>query len=364
MQKIYAKNLCDTTNKQFQTAMSLDCNIEGALMPDAHAGYTLPIGAVIKSQGVVFPSYVGYDIGCGLCSVKINLKKDDIFNDLESLKNDILKNIPLGFNNHEQKQSLPQLPSATSVGQELLVNVGSYALGTLGGGNHFIEIGAGQDNFVSVTIHSGSRGLGAKIAEYYMNMANKNKNNGDAEGHNGFDIDSQAGQDYLQDMNMALEFALSNRRAMIDSILDSIATITELPVKIDRFINRNHNHAELVTGCCVIHRKGATHAELDMLGVVPANMKDGCFIVRGKGNPDSICSSSHGAGRVLSRSQAKKTINFCDLAREMKGIVNNHNESTIDEAPAVYKNIFEVMDLQKDLVDVVEHIKPLLNIKG
>lgn len=186
--------------------------------------------------------------------------------------------------------------------------------------------------------------------------------NTNIEDHFGFDISSQSGQDYLIDMRLCLEFALENRRHIIDSILFCVQQQVGT-FKTTRFINCNHNHAEL-RGSFVIHRKGATHAEAGMLGVIPGNMKDGSFIVEGRGCPESLSSSSHGAGRVLSRRKAKDTLDYQDFVSSMSGIVSNHTESTIEESPLAYKNIFEVMDLQKDLVSVIEHVRPILNIKG
>lgn len=400
--KIYAKVLEDEALKQFNEAMSLECNIQGALMPDAHAGYTLPIGAVIKSKDMVFPSYVGYDIGCGMCAVNIDITKDNI--DLEILKNDILRNIPIGFNKHTKPQKI-NLPIDKYIlndfSKEKIKDTGVYQIGTLGGGNHFIEIGESQkDKTLWIIIHSGSRGLGYKIADYFMSIATqgqidleklekefiigkeifKEKNpegykkafvkfrnkkwnevSKNKEGHFGFNINSKNGKSYLNCMDFALDFALENRKTMIDKILNAISLQKQFKQKT--FINRNHNHAELKDGY-VIHRKGATHAERDMLGVIPANMKDGSFIVKGKGNIDSMCSSSHGAGRVLSRKKAKETLDLKEFHNTMKGITTNHSDDTIDESPKAYKNIFEVMELQKDLVEIVDRSIPILNIKG
>lgn len=182
------------------------------------------------------------------------------------------------------------------------------------------------------------------------------------EGHYGFDIGSEVGKAYINDLNESLQFALDNREAMINNILKCMEPIFG-KIETSRFINRNHNHAEIKDDF-VIHRKGATHAEKDMMGVIPGNMKDGSFIVKGKGNFDSMCSSSHGAGRVLSRRKAKDTLDVAEFNESMKGIVTNHSSGTIDEAPKAYKNIFEVMDQQKDLVEVIDRIVPILNIKG
>jgi tRNA-splicing ligase RtcB len=160
-------------------------------------------------------------------------------------------------------------------------------------------------------------------------------------------------------MECALAFALENRKRMIEKIVTLLGNPKEL-----LFINRNHNHAQLLEGGYVIHRKGATHANKDMLGVVPGNMRDGSFIVRGKGNEESLCSSSHGAGRVLSRNKALSTLSLDEFHQDMQKIVSNHTDATLDESPRAYKNIFEVMELQKDLVDVIDYVRPFLNIKG
>lgn len=398
--KIYAEVLEDEALKQFNEAMSLECNVQGALMPDAHTGYTLPIGAVIKTKGVVFPSYVGYDIGCGMCAAKLNIKKDGI--DLEKLKKYILDTIPIGKNRHKEPIHFEiSTEDTTDFLVSHIKNIAEYQVGTLGQGNHFIEIGESEkDRKIWIVIHSGSRGFGHKIASHYMDLAVienidlselekdfikgkekfkelkpkiykeafkkhiekryskliKNK-----EGHYGFDIDSENGKKYLADMNYCLEFALENRKAMIARIYEGI--FEQKVCKIEKFINRNHNHAELKDGF-VIHRKGATHAEKGMDGVIPGNMKDGSFIVRGLGNEESLCSSSHGAGRVFSRTKAKDVLNIEDFNSEMVGIVTNHTSNTLDEAPKAYKNIFEVMRLQKDLVEVVDREIPILNIKG
>ena len=394
--KIYADILEDEALEQFNNAMALECNIQGALMPDTHTGYTLPIGAVIKSKSKIFPSYVGYDIGCGMCAVKLDIYKEDI--DLEKLKQFILDSIPLCIHRHKQPQDY-EIKDSTVFTKNKFKQIGRFQIGTLGGGNHFIELGTGKDNKVWIVIHSGSRGFGAKIAEHYMKLAIKSnidktifekefeENNQDfkqhnlykykkakekyinrsvenylkknLEGHYGFDIDSQDGQDYILDMNCALDFALANRKAMINTIISFLDNPKELI-----FINRNHNHAEVLDDGYVIHRKGATHAELGMYGVIPGNMKDGSFIVKGKGCEDSLNSSSHGAGRVLSRRQAKLKLNLDEFHTNMNGIVTNHTNDTLDESSKAYKNIFEVMELQKDLVEVINYIKPILNIKG
>lgn len=189
-------------------------------------------------------------------------------------------------------------------------------------------------------------------------LKNRQKVKINPEGQHLFHIDSYEAKAYITDMNYCLEYALENRKKMVYKIVELLGNPKEL-----EFINRNHNHAELKDGLW-IHRKGATHAEKDMMGVIPGNMRDGSFIVKGKGNPNSLYSSSHGAGRVLSRVQAQKTLSLEEFKNEMTKVVAKVDTETLDESPFAYKNIFEVMELQKDLVEVVDHIKPLVNIKG
>ena len=196
----------------------------------------------------------------------------------------------------------------------------------------------------------------------------------DVEGLHSLNIHSEIGKQYLIDMNFCLQYAIMNRKTMISNIAEGIMEqFDNAPIK-GTLINRNHNHAEVFNSSTdgsyvgevkeIIHRKGATHAEEGMLGVIPGNMRDGSFIVKGKGNPDSMCSSSHGAGRVLSRKKAKATLDLDEFMTESAKLVTNHTEKMLDEAPGAYKDIFEVMELQSDLVEVVDRVIPLINIKG
>lgn len=411
--KIYGEIIEKEALDQFRETMNHPSTVQGALMPDAHTGYTLPIGCVWKTKGKIFPAAVGYDIGCGMSAIRTSVNTFTT-EDLELLKSKIMSFIPLGRDTHKYKQKLPNYNGISEIAKNAFKDIAPFQLGTLGSGNHFIEIGKDREGFLNIVIHSGSRNVGHKIAEHYMKLAAmedvdkeryekefEEKNNWkdinpegyekakeefvyrrtrarlntNIEGHYGFDINSKYGKEYLNDLNEALQFALDNREAMINNILKCMNFVFG-KLETSRFINRNHNHAEIqeilfsdgsgnfIPEQYVIHRKGATHAEEGMLGVIPGNMKDGSFIVKGKGNLNSMSSSSHGAGRVLSRSKAKATLSTEDFHKDMKGIVTNHTDDTIDEAPKAYKNIFEVMELQKDLVEVIDHIKPLINIKG
>lgn len=357
---------------QFYRAMKQDFSVAGALMPDTHKGYSLPIGAVVATEGVVVPSWVGYDIGCGMCAMPVSVEKDKVAENAKAIFDRVYQDIPVGFSvNSKPSEGATSLSlcDLSKEGREIAEKKKwLQAMGSLGGGNHFIEIGFDEDDTVWVIIHSGSRGVGHGLAQHYMRLASPNRKA--SEGHYGFRTDSELGQAYINDLNWALQYALDNRREMLRRVAivlhelagrDSMEDVSTLYGS--RLINRNHNHAVERDGLW-IHRKGATHAEEGMMGVIPGNMRDGSFIVRGKGNPDSLWSSSHGAGRVLGRREAKEALNVGEFKEEMKGIVAKVDEKTLDESPFAYKDIFSVMEQQKDLVEVVAHVTPIINIKG
>ena len=319
---------------------------------------------MVATDGLVLPAWVGYDIGCGMCAVRTSILKHEILPHRERIFDGMYRCIPTGFHHNKRPsqwdyQQYPMTPMLKS----LFGKNGLSQLGSLGSGNHFIEISHDEQNHVWIVIHSGSRNLGHATATHYMKLASKS---GKArEGHFGFRADSQQGQDYITDMRFCLEFALRNRQEMIDRALKEIYHLVrggETPVRL-AFINRTHNHAELKDGLW-IHRKGATHAEKGMEGVIPGNMRDGSFIVVGKGNEESLNSSSHGAGRAMSRTQAKSLIKMDNFKRQMRGITSKVVKSTLDEAPDAYKNIFEVLKMQADLVEVTHHLLPIINVKA
>lgn len=361
--KIYAEVLEDTALEQFNSAMEQDFAVQGALMPDAHTGYSLPIGAVVATEGVIVPSWVGYDIGCGMCALPTSFDSDLVRGKSEEIFNEIYRRIPVGF-------AVNGYPAETYLTRDGLSDVGRLAfdkrkgllgIGTLGGGNHFIEIGEDESKKVWIIIHSGSRGVGHGIATEYMRLAS---NDGKVrEGHFGLNTTSDLGRSYIIDQAWGLEYALDNRKEMMRRVVSSIKEHTEGVGEFSDLINRNHNHADLKDGL-YIHRKGATHAEEGMMGVIPGNMRDGSFIVRGKGNPESLWSSSHGAGRVLGRKQAKRELDLRDFESEMTGVKARVDEGTLDESPMAYKDIFEVMRLQEGLVEIIHHVRPIINIKG
>lgn len=359
---IFAEALELEALEQFESAMSLPFAVKGALMPDAHAGYSLPIGAVVATDGMILPAWVGYDIGCGMCAVPTTFKRADVKTSAEQIFKSIYRGVPVGFG-HNQKDSvwdysaLAHTPALAAI----FAKNGLRQLASLGGGNHFIEIGFDENDAVWIIIHSGSRGVGHAVATHYMKLAS---GDGKArEGHFGFAADSAEGRNYTDDLAFCLAFALENRHQIIQRVVRAMAHYCDGSADWGRLINRNHNHAEIKDGLW-IHRKGATHAEAGMLGVIPGNMRDGSFIVEGKGNPAALWSSSHGAGRVLGRKAAQRSLSVEQFTDTMRGVVAKVDAETLDESPFAYKDIFDVMRQQADMVEIKHHIRPLINIKG
>jgi tRNA-splicing ligase RtcB (3'-phosphate/5'-hydroxy nucleic acid ligase) len=339
--------------------------VQAALMPDCHEGYSVPIGAVFASKDVIYPSAVGYDIGCGMLAFHTPLKKSLVEAYTDDIFNSIYRAVPTGFSHNEKDETWDWEDLAHSEKMyEVFSKNGLKQLGTLGGGNHFIEIAYDEDDYVWVIVHSGSRNVGHTIATHYMKIAS---GDGKArEGNYGLKESTEDALAYTMDLSFCLEFALENRKRILKRVLRELFYYTKYGDYDEQFtglINRNHNHCQYKDGL-YIHRKGATHAELGMYGVIPGNMRDGSFIVRGLGNEDSLCSSSHGAGRVLGRRQAKDTLDVNKFEETMSGIKAKVSSETLDESPFAYKNIFDVMEQQKELVEIIHHVKPLINIKG
>ena len=375
--KIYGEEYIDEKAKaQFFNALALDWVVRGALMPDAHLGYALPIGGVVSTKGIVVPSWVGYDIGCGMCAVPISCDIDSLREYASEIFDEIYRQVPVGFHHNERPvtwREYSSLDKSDWFDYTFHEKGGLKQLGTLGGGNHFIEIGEDKTGQAWIIVHSGSRNVGHTTAQYYMREASyihtgKRKAR---EGHYGFDVNSDLGIDYIRDARCAQAMALKNRKVIIDRVVNAISYCTPCEPLTDEIINRNHNHIDIREDEEIIHRKGATHAEQGMLGVIPGNMRDGSFIVRGLGNPDSLYSSSHGAGRMLGRKQAKDLLakepeRLDSFQRSMKDfeITAKTDASVIDESPMAYKDLYKVMEYQSELVEVVTHIRPIINVKG
>lgn len=379
MNKYIANFAIDTderTKEQFKACYKLPFVEKAALMPDAHAGYVAPIGAVLVTKKQIVPSWVGFDIGCGVTAVQI--KNEDILkkikNNAEDIFKEVKKSIPMGLGNLTHPQTLhrktieefnkhleefTKKPHDPEV-YKILKNKGKSNLGSLGEGNHFIEIGEYSDE-AWIIIHTGSRNIGHKVATIYMKKAAKDDT--EFEKTHPLDIESIEGKEYLNTLNFLLEFALLNRLEIVYKVIDVLEVILKEPMQYELWTNKNHNHAVL-EGKYFVHRKGATPAKKGERGVIPGNMRDGSYLVEGLGNEEFLDSSSHGAGRKMSRSQARKEISLETFKESMKGILGTIQKEIIDEAPDAYKNISEVMDAQKESVKVIKHIKPIINWKG
>ncbi len=357
-----------SAQQQIYDALALEFLIKLAIMPDCHTGYTLPIGGVALLDNVISPEYVGYDVGCGMCFIITRLLASKFFNyQKKKLKlfDDIYKRIPVGFNSRKKGRIYRDFKNASG-SQELAdkVNAKLYIqLGTLGGGNHFIEIGVNREGYITIAIHSGSRNIGHSIASYYMNLSK----HVDVHLPKGFlDLSSECGQQYLYDMNFALDYALENRTLMMRSVLDLFGYNShEIDVLVNKhMINENHNHA-IVNGNEVLHRKGATPADKGQIGIIPGSMKSGIYVTEGLGNEKYLNSSSHGAGRKMSRKKAKAIITMERFEKQMDGIIAKVETSTKDEAPDAYKNLETVINSQEGIViKTLDHAAPLINVKG
>lgn len=344
-----------------------------AIMPDTHQGFGMPIGAVLATKGVIIPNAVGVDIGCGMCSLRTSLTDIDTA-DLKGVMSIIRETVPVGFNHHKSQQSENWMPKRKGilpiVNQEY--DSALYQIGTLGGGNHFIEIQKGSDGYIWIMIHSGSRNIGFTVANHYNDIAKAlNKAAGE-------DISTELAyipesskyfELYKNEMNYCLEFALANRKLMMERVKTAFREVRP-EIEFSHFINKPHNFAaeeEHFGETVMVHRKGATRVRKGEWGMIPGSQGTGSFLVKGKGEALSFESCAHGAGRIMSRTQARKQL---DLEEEVKaldelGVLHSiRGRSDLDEAPGSYKDIDEVMRNQKDLVEVQIELQPLAVIKG
>ena len=346
-----------------------------AIMPDAHQGYGMPIGGVMSTNNVVVPNAVGVDIGCGMNAVKTSLIGKDLNADgLRSVMKLIRDRIPIGFNHHTKPQQwdgFDNAPKLSIIDQEL--HSAHYQLGTLGGGNHFLEIQRDTTGFVWLMLHSGSRNLGFKIAKHYNIIACRLCDQWFSELPDKelsfLPLQTSEAMEYLKAMDFALLFALESRKRMMEAMMKSLSDVYG-DIKFEEPINVHHNyarHEHHFGRNVIVHRKGATSAKLGEYGIIPGSQGTSSHIVKGLGNKESFESCSHGAGRKMGRKQAQREL---DLNEEIKklddaGIIHAiRSHSDLEEAPGAYKSIDIVMENQKDLVEIVETLTPLCVIKS
>ena len=351
-----------------------------AFMPDLHGGKGMPIGGVMATRGVVIPNAVGVDIGCGMCAVKTSLRAEDIPS--EVLRKQILRGIrnqiPLGFDHHKKAQDEAFMPQGFDVDKLTVVSrqyvSATKQVGTLGGGNHFIELQKDTDGTLWVMIHSGSRNLGAQVGSYYNERAKVQNKRWFSVVSPDIDmaflpIQSDEAHAYWDEMLYCVEFALCNRRLMMQRICEVIGNVYP-DAQFEPMINIAHNYAAWENHFdenVIVHRKGATRARVGEIGIIPGSQGTKSYIVEGLGNPDSFQSCSHGAGRLMSRTEAVRTLSLEDeVAKlESQGIVHAvRYQKDLEEAAGAYKNIDEVMAAQTDLVKIVTELSPVAVIKG
>ncbi|MDL2248446.1 RtcB family protein [Tyzzerella sp. OttesenSCG-928-J15] len=366
-----------------------------SLMPDTHTGMGMPIGGVIATEGVIIPNAVGADIGCGMVFAATNIKLEDIGdiqtgngNFIQAVIGDILRNIPVGFNRHKMKQNSPALDKANAElykyekNTELIeqLEAAYYQIGTLGGGNHFIELQVDENGYLGIMIHSGSRHMGAQINRLFHGKARELNEKWHSKVPDEYrlaflPVDTVEGKAYIDWMNLALDVALENRSQMMKKtkeILERyLEKFTNLNIEYSMEINCHHNYASLENHYnknVWVHRKGATRARKGELAVIPGAMGSYSYVVEGLGNEESFCSSSHGAGRKYSRKGAMDAFStekvMCDL-KEQGVVLGKHNKNDVaEESRFAYKDINEVMDNQKDLVHPIKTLKTVGVVKG
>lgn len=360
-----------------------------AAMPDVHHGIGATVGSVIPTKQAIIPAAVGVDIGCGMNAVRLTLHAKDLPDSLAKLRSSVEARVPVGFNQHDSDKvhGSSHARQGRVLDDRLDKIVGKHPgvmkmqrqfartwvcqLGTLGGGNHFIELCLDEEQRVWVMLHSGSRGIGNVFGRYFIEAARKDMRRHQinlpdrdlayfSEGSDLFD-------DYVEAVDWAQDYALLNRSMMMKLVLDALAPHLP-PFKIDgEAINCHHNYVAVEQHFgekLFITRKGAISAREGQLGIIPGSMGAKSYIVRGKGNPESFCSCSHGAGRRMSRTEAKRRFNRFDLAKQTEGVECRKDGGVIDEIPAAYKDIDVVMANQSDLVDVVHTLKQVMCIKG
>lgn len=356
-----------------------------AAMPDVHYGIGATVGSVIPSKGAIIPAAVGVDIGCGMNAIRLSLKANDLPDNLHAVRSAIEKRVPVGFEEHDS--ATVQAATLNNIGKHLDAITAKHPglikmqrnfertwgkqLGSLGGGNHFIEVCLDESDAVWVMLHSGSRGIGNVIGRYFIEKAKKDmgKALGNLPDQNlaYFTEGTQHFDDYVQAVSWAQDYATLNRREMMRLVLEALQKQLKPFTTTREAINCHHNYVQKETHFgeeVYLTRKGAISARQGELGIIPGSMGAKSYIVRGLGNQQSFCSCSHGAGRQMSRTEAKRRFNSRDLAEQTRGVECRKDKGVVDEIPGAYKDIDGVMQNQTDLVEVVHTLKQVVCIKG
>lgn len=379
--KIWAKGIDPHAWKEIMNLASLPFVFHHlAFMPDLHGGMGMPIGGILASKQVIIPNAVGVDIGCGMCAVKTSAKVSEIGMDIlkKKIMSGIRNRIPVGFDHHKDPQDEAFLPQGHDVEKLTVVKsqyiAACHQIGTLGGGNHFIELQKDGEDNLWIMLHSGSRNLGYKVAEYYHKMARETNARNFSVVRPELQLAFIPAKTpmfgaYWSEMKYCVDFAFCNRNLMMQRIQEVLSDA--LPgIGFEPMINIAHNYVAIEHHFgenVFVHRKGAVRARKGEIGIIPGSQGTKSYIVEGLGNPDSFESSSHGAGRLMSRTAAVNELSLEDeVARlEAKGIVHAiRGQKDLEEAPGAYKDIDEVMASQRDLVKVVTALTPVAVVKG
>ncbi len=384
--KIWTDDADENSKRQLENIASLPIiHHHVAAMPDVHLGIGATIGSVIATRAAIIPAAVGVDIGCGMVACRLSLTGNQL--DERALKkvfDQISRDVPVGREQHGDSRALTgaarpfaaRLKAMTQKHPQLLKAVGRHSnwvnqMGTLGGGNHFIEVCLDESNRVWVMGHSGSRGIGNALATYFIGLARRDMERSliqlpdrdlayFAEGSEHFG-------DYVEAVSWAQEYAMQNRREMVDLVLAALKRHLPAFDVTGEVVNCHHNYVaqEHHYGADVwLRRKGAIRARAGDLGIIPGSMGAQSFIVRGKGNAESFDSCAHGAGRRMSRTAANKQFSPADLARQTEGVICRKDKGVVDEIPGAYKDIDAVMANQADLVEVLHTLKQVVCVKG
>lgn len=372
--KLWAEIIDESTLVQCRNLANLPFAQEFvAIMADAHVGYGMPIGGVLATDGYIVPNAVGVDAGCGMKARKTNLTEIDQ-EKLRKILNQIQRDVPTGFAHHTKPQGVPRhlqemvkdfisrVPERKKIFDQV-----PFQIGTLGGGNHFIELQKGDDGHLWIMLHSGSRGIGKMICDHYSAIA-EDKDHDHAPDLAALSMDSEAGQEYFAAMTVCLRFAEENRLLMLKRITEAIAE--EYPkLKVEEAIDTHHNYAawEKHFGRnLLVHRKGAVRAEGKV--IIPGSMGTWSYIAEGLCNPESFCSCAHGAGRQLSRNEAMRRFTVDQVLSELKAknieLFKQKKKDVAEEWAPAYKDIDLVMENQKDLAKPLVRLRPIGVVKG
>jgi len=365
------------------------------LMPDTHTGKGMPIGGVIATKGVIIPNAVGVDIGCGMNFVSTDIKAAELKEVMtgngtlvQTIIADIMRNVPVGFKSHKEKQLSQVLDQALTRAEQYqsnpelfpLIDSAYYQVGTLGGGNHFIELQEDQDGYLGIMLHSGSRHFGKSICDVYHKKARALNTEWYSQVPDEYrlaflPVESNEGQEYITWMNLAMDYAFENRARMMENVKEIVALkirkYLNQEVLFGQEINCHHNYAALENHYdknVWVHRKGATRVRNGELAVIPGAMGSYSYVVKGKGNEESFCTSSHGAGRAYSRKGAMAAFSCEEVLNDLKeqGIVlgKTKKADVAEESRFAYKDIQTVMENQTDLVEIVSQLKTVAVVKG